>query len=348
MTSIYALGLANNRLTGAIPPELGSLIFLEFLYLDGNELDGSLPIELAILSDLLVFAVVGNRLSGEIPSEFAISFMELEVFSIEQNDFHGSLDPAFCLDRSNFPIEDFVADCGGESPKIECSCCTDCCENGQCRPKHSLGYDILVGRIGDLVTDDLRVFEDTANPQYHAMAWLATEVSWDWTNTSETELLTDQFLIDRYALATLYFSTNGPNLWQAALPHPSSICDWYPNAESSIQCNMNQSVTHLELNEFGLQGVLSSELGLMTNLVSLRLSDNELDSTIPEEYYNLASLELFSIENSLLHGTLSPSIGELSKLTVSTRIIGALPHCVNFQECISSHLSYIATVVFFC
>ena len=64
-----------------------------------------------------------------------------------------------------------------------------------------------MGRIGNLVTDDLRVFEDAANPQYQAMAWLETEGSWDWTNTSETELLTEQFLIDRYALATLYFST---------------------------------------------------------------------------------------------------------------------------------------------
>ena len=40
---LSALGLSDNYLTGEIPPELGNLIRLQTLYLDGNNLTGGIP-----------------------------------------------------------------------------------------------------------------------------------------------------------------------------------------------------------------------------------------------------------------------------------------------------------------
>ena len=37
------LDLSTSGLTGSIPPEIGNLTYLTFLYLGGNELTGSIP-----------------------------------------------------------------------------------------------------------------------------------------------------------------------------------------------------------------------------------------------------------------------------------------------------------------
>lgn len=51
-TSTGDLQLYNNLLTGPIPTEVGQLLFLNILYLDGNQLDAHLPTTLGALSNL--------------------------------------------------------------------------------------------------------------------------------------------------------------------------------------------------------------------------------------------------------------------------------------------------------
>ena len=63
------LDLQDNKLSGELSPELGSLFNLKGLYLNQNALTGEIPIELARLSKLTELALWGNQLSGEIPLE---------------------------------------------------------------------------------------------------------------------------------------------------------------------------------------------------------------------------------------------------------------------------------------
>ena len=65
---IVRLDLAENRLTGAIPPELGSLTELQRLELSQNRLTGPIPVELGSLANLQELSLQGNRLSGPIPT----------------------------------------------------------------------------------------------------------------------------------------------------------------------------------------------------------------------------------------------------------------------------------------
>ena len=61
------LALNGNELTGAIPPELGSLVNLRVLYLSQNELTGAIPAELGELPNLTALTLRGNRLTVCIP-----------------------------------------------------------------------------------------------------------------------------------------------------------------------------------------------------------------------------------------------------------------------------------------
>ena len=65
---IVKLDLAESRLTGAIPPELGSLTELRWLELSQNRLTGPIPVELGGLANLEELSLQGNWLSGPIPA----------------------------------------------------------------------------------------------------------------------------------------------------------------------------------------------------------------------------------------------------------------------------------------
>ncbi|CAN1180599.1 Leucine-rich repeat receptor protein kinase EMS1 [Linum perenne] len=64
------LDLSNNKLSGPIPSELGNLVVLVNLLLQGNMLDGEIPSSLANLTSLATLDLGSNRLAGSIPVEF--------------------------------------------------------------------------------------------------------------------------------------------------------------------------------------------------------------------------------------------------------------------------------------
>ena len=66
---VVSLSLQFNNLTGAIPPELGSLSSLTKLSLGSNNLTGLIPSALGSLAELTILSLDGNALSGQIPAE---------------------------------------------------------------------------------------------------------------------------------------------------------------------------------------------------------------------------------------------------------------------------------------
>ena len=84
--------LTRNRLSGAIPPELGNLSSLVLLDLQYNQLRGEMPPELGNLSSLRVLALSDNRLSGEIPPELG-NLAALGVLNLGGNELSGKIPP---------------------------------------------------------------------------------------------------------------------------------------------------------------------------------------------------------------------------------------------------------------
>ena len=65
---VVGLRLPGNQLSGSLPPELGKLGALDFLYLHGNQLSGPIPPELGDLAALRILSLHGNELSGSLPA----------------------------------------------------------------------------------------------------------------------------------------------------------------------------------------------------------------------------------------------------------------------------------------
>ena len=90
LSSLQELSLSNNDLSGRIPPELGNLSSLVELFLHSNQLIGSVPPELGRLSALEQLFLSGNELSGRIPPELG-SIPSLQRLGLSSNDLVGPI-----------------------------------------------------------------------------------------------------------------------------------------------------------------------------------------------------------------------------------------------------------------
>lgn len=87
---VTRLDLADNRLAGILPAELGLLAYLTHLDLSGNQLTGQLPAELGNLRGLTVLNLSDNELRGILPPRLRI-LNRLRVLDLHGNALTGAL-----------------------------------------------------------------------------------------------------------------------------------------------------------------------------------------------------------------------------------------------------------------
>jgi hypothetical protein len=191
---------------------------------------------------------------------------------------------------------------------------------------------ILVTELSQFLPASLVAnMNDTAQAQ--ALAWLAT---------ANTTMVAWQ-MRQRYALAVLYYSWHGDN-WVNSTGWLStqSECSWFFSPEVETRYNTTSSrrsricnkgrYTRLSLAHNELNGTLSAELALLTDLQALELSENSLRGTIPSELGNLTRLQTLVLEGNALTGSLPTELGQLSLLTglhlVDNVLTGPLPRQV--------------------
>ena len=83
--NLTLLDLGGNRLTGSIPPELGNLANLDWLQLAVNALTGPIPTELGGLTNLQTLYIFRNALSGPLPRSL-LELESLRTLSFGSND----------------------------------------------------------------------------------------------------------------------------------------------------------------------------------------------------------------------------------------------------------------------
>ena len=87
---VAGLNLNENRLIGTIPPELGDLANLQWLYLGGNQLTGQIPFSLGGLANLRELSLWENQLTGQIPS-FLGNLANLQGLYLDGNQLSGQI-----------------------------------------------------------------------------------------------------------------------------------------------------------------------------------------------------------------------------------------------------------------
>ncbi|KAB1215093.1 hypothetical protein CJ030_MR4G016268 [Morella rubra] len=120
----------------------------------------------------------------------------------------------------------------------------------------------------------------------------------------------------------------------------SSPCEW---RDAGITCNALGSVTAIDRAGFGLGGKLELlNFSSLPNLVSLDLSGNGLQGSIPLEIGTLSKLNHLNLSNNKLTGELPPSLANLSQLVGlylgGNKLQGSIPLEIVILDISSNHI----------
>lgn len=158
------------------------------------------------------------------------------------------------------------------------------------------------------------LLDDDSSPQSLAFDWLLSDVY--------SEALSNDRLIQRFALATLWFSTNGTHWEHGGWLERRDECLWGEVVddedfadEVDISCSSNNNVVlQLSLCCTSLQGELPPEVGLLTGLTSLILGSNLLTGNAPTELGNLGNLTRLILDNNQFQGPIPTDLARLTNL----------------------------------
>lgn len=154
---------------------------------------------------------------------------------------------------------------------------------------------------------------DGDSPQWEA---------WEWLLEQDLEGYTDDELLQRYAVATFYFATDGieygvnetstgqsTSMWIDADTHE---CTWY----DGIICNADLVVQQFDFRQNNLRGTIPAEMGILTNLIRLDLGSNPLlRGTIPPQVGLLTELQGLDLHENDLTGAIPSELGMLTVLS---------------------------------
>jgi Leucine-rich repeat (LRR) protein len=170
---------------------------------------------------------------------------------------------------------------------------------------------VLFNLISSISVDNGASIETDGSPQNSAFTWLTGSNSLDSFSAERT--------IQRYALATLFFSTDGPN-WSQSSNWLTDVdeCLWYSRSGGS-SCDENGLYVTLDLGFNGLMGSIPGEIGLLTGLRRLDISGGVgpgIGGALPTTMASLVALETFVATDNAITGSLFNDIGALSNLRI--------------------------------
>ena len=289
---VTGLNLPGNDLTGAIPPELGSLAQLTYLHLERNELTGSIPPELGNLSQLNSLALNGNRLTGSIPEQLG-SLLQLQYLFLNDNQLTGSIPTQLEYLSQLIFLLLYGNQLTGSIPE-------------------------QLGSLSDLQA--LYLFgNQLTGPIPPELGSLSQLIHLYLSGNHLTGSIPEQ-LGSLSDLQGLYLSRN-----QLTGPIPPELgsysnLQWLDLGGNQLRGEIPPELGNLSqlkslvLKDNQLAGEIPPELGSLSQLESLVLNDNRFTGEIPAELGNLSQLESLVLDGNRLRGPIPPELGELAAL----------------------------------
>jgi hypothetical protein len=143
--------------------------------------------------------------------------------------------------------------------------------------------------------------------------------------------------VQRRALASLYYATDGPN-WVHKdnwLAYGINECEWFSRALYSHVCNQDGNLLVLDLSSNNLVGSLPDDLAQLSTLQQIDLAHNRINGTLPD-FELLSSLEFLIMNNNSLSGQLPGHTFTLPQLKVidfgENSLNGSIPAAVGLSD----------------
>ena len=328
---VAGLRLFDNRLSGAIPPELGSLTNLTQLVFHTNQLSGAIPVELGSLTNLTQLDFGGNRLSGAIPSELG-SLTNLELLSLHTNQLSGAI-PSELSSLTNLTrLVLHTNQLSGAIPS----------ELGSLTNLTQLVLHI--NQLSGAIPPELGSLTNLTRLDFggNQLSRAIPSELGSLTNLTQLVFHTNQLSgaipVELGSLTNLTHLDLGGNRLSGAIPselgsltnltrlvlHTNQLSGAIPSELSSLT-----NLTRLVLHTNQLSGAIPAELGSLTNLTQLDFGGNQLSGAIPPELGSLTNLELLSLHTNQLSGAIPSELGSLTNLELlslhTNQLSGAIP-----------------------
>jgi len=216
---------------------------------------------------------------------------------------------------------------------------------------------VLVDALSHL--NEGRVFEiDGPSSSAHriaALEWLIDDIP---TNVSHTPdglfgYYLEWKMIQRYILAVLYFSTNGPE-WMDSLHFLSSKeeCEWHAwqvdtdkmvtSSTKGVECDEPWQIRGINLAYNNAVGTIPPEISFLNeSMKTINIGYNAIYSTIPSSFGKLSKLTTLTLSHNCLSGHIPEDIAQLPhlirvKLFGNPMLTGNLTGVCNGREYSSS------------
>ncbi|XP_027183863.1 probable LRR receptor-like serine/threonine-protein kinase At3g47570 [Coffea eugenioides] len=294
-SQLQVLSLSRNEFSGTIPREIGNLTLLTLLHLGGNNLEGTIPTEIGNLQRLEVFGLDGDSLSGSIPaSVFNIS--TLQDFTCVANSLSGNL----------------PSDMGKKVPNLETL---------------HFGMNNLSGNIPVSISNasKLTILDLSNNifsgPIPNALGNLG---SLNLLSLGGNNLMIESSSSELVFLTSLTKCRNLTELVIGENPLNGTLPASIGNFSTSLQI--------FDSSGCNIRGTIPDQIGNLTRVSLLSLSDNNLIGTIPSTIDGLQSLQQLYLDNNKITGSVPDNICSLQKLGAiglrGNQISGAVPSCI--------------------
>eukprot|EP00586_Coscinodiscus_wailesii_P004351 CAMPEP_0172481772 /NCGR_PEP_ID=MMETSP1066-20121228/7863_1 /TAXON_ID=671091 /ORGANISM="Coscinodiscus wailesii, Strain CCMP2513" /LENGTH=571 /DNA_ID=CAMNT_0013244365 /DNA_START=45 /DNA_END=1757 /DNA_ORIENTATION=+ len=316
---LQELKLANNGLYGSLPSDIGERHErLTFLDLTGNSMHGKIPESIGQMKSLNTLALSNNNFSGTLPG--ALGDTNLSYLYMDNNRFVGVIPPELLASSSHLKEVWLQHNYLSGTIPAGIASIPDL-------------YDFYIdgnkftGTVpADLCTENLNkdFFESAGDNRDHdfcdAVSCAADEYSFDGIypclpceeGTNSPYLGTVGGCYEKSQgdiLDIIYDKTkgqdwNGPNLegWGTN----TDYCDW-----SGVTCDQFNNVVGINLKGMNLQGELPEQIGFLSYLTTLDISDNRLYGVIPSDL-RWSPLTKLDVSGNLFAGEIAPMLCDKS------------------------------------
>lgn len=171
----------------------------------------------------------------------------------------------------------------------------------------------LTELLSNISSDGGTDLQTPSTPQNDALRWLA--------GNTYLDTYSDEKKIQRYALATFYYSTDGDN-WTDKDGWLTDIdeCVWYNEADDGPFCSSSGGVRELDFFHNNIAGTIPKEIGLLSNSLGKHIDTCWI--AFGCLYYDWALIpslfsfsEEFGFVNTPVRGTIPTEIGLLTELS---------------------------------